>query len=75
LSAPSADRFIDGLFASCHHLAVFPGMGRARDELAAGLRCFPHQRFSIFYRLHDDALEIVRVLHASRDIDAIDEAD
>jgi len=46
-------------------------MGRARDELASGVRSFPFGRYVVFYAPLDDGIDIVRVLHGSRDIDAI----
>jgi len=46
-------------------------MGRARDELEVGLRSFPVGRYAIFYLPIPDGVEIVRVLHGARDLDAI----
>ena len=45
-------------------------MGRARDELAPGLRSFPIGRYVIFYEPLPDGVAIARVLHGARDIDA-----
>jgi toxin ParE1/3/4 len=52
-------------------LAQHPHLERRREELAAGLRSFPMGRYLVFYRPIEDGIEIVRVLHASRDIDNI----
>jgi len=49
-------------------LAKSPHMGRNRSRLAPELRSHPHGRYVIFYRVIDGGIEIVRVLHASRDI-------
>jgi len=46
-------------------------MGRARDELVPGVRCFPVGRYVVFYVPLDDGIDIVRVLHGARDIDAV----
>lgn len=46
-------------------------MGRARDELAEGLRSFPTGQYIIFYQPVPGGIEIVRVLHGARDLDAI----
>lgn len=46
-------------------------MGRAREELAASLRSFPFGRYVIFYVPIEDGIDVVRVLHSARDIDAI----
>jgi toxin ParE1/3/4 len=46
-------------------------MGRARDELAEGVRSFPTGRYVIFYIPIDDGIDMVRILHSARDIDAL----
>ena len=56
-------------------LASTPGMGRTRDEIAEGLRSFPVGRYVIFYRTIPEGVEIVRVLHGSRDVDALFQPD
>jgi toxin ParE1/3/4 len=48
-----------------------PMMGRARDEIEQGLRSFPFGRYVIFYMPSDDGIDVVRVLHSARDIDAV----
>lgn len=46
-------------------------MGRARPELADGLRSFPTRTpHIIFYMPGADQILVVRVLHHARDIDA-----
>ena len=47
-------------------------MGRARDEdLRSGLRSFPVGEYVIIYRILDEDILILRVLHGSRDIEAL----
>ncbi|MEG3910711.1 type II toxin-antitoxin system RelE/ParE family toxin [Microcoleus sp. w2-18bC1] len=50
-------------------LAQFPNMGRGRNELLTGLRSFPVKPYIIFYIILPERVEIVRVLHQSRDIE------
>jgi toxin ParE1/3/4 len=54
-------------------LAGAPALGRARPELGAGVRSFPADRHVLFYRPLRGAagIQIVRVLHGARDVDAI----
>jgi toxin ParE1/3/4 len=52
-------------------IAESPYIGREREELAPGIRSFPAGRYLIFYRPIADGIEIVRVLHGSRDVDTI----
>jgi toxin ParE1/3/4 len=65
----AAARLIGFLDKTCVFLADNPYAGRPRPELRADLRSFPARRYVIFYRLLGDTLEIVNVVHGSRDID------
>ena len=65
-----ADAFIDRIDQKFRTLAQRPLIGRLRDELAVGLRSFPVGRYVIFYRPLSNGVEIVRVLHSARDLNA-----
>jgi toxin ParE1/3/4 len=67
----AADRWVDDLDATLRSLATQPMMGRSRDDLAEGLRSLPFRRYVIFYLPIDDGIDVVRVLHGARDIDAV----
>ena len=67
-SSVSADRFVDELLDKFPLLAERPEIGVARETLAPGPRLFPVRRYLIFYRWTPPYLDIVRVLHSSRDI-------
>ncbi|MDD2902690.1 MAG: type II toxin-antitoxin system RelE/ParE family toxin [Syntrophales bacterium] len=66
-----ADAFIDLIDQKFQKLAHNPNMGRSRQELEESLRSFPVGRYVIFYRVIPEGVEIIRVLHGSRDLDAI----
>lgn len=67
----AADNVLDVIQSTVTLLAAQPEMGRARPELAEGLRSLPTRTpYLIFYLPEDDGLLIVRVLHHARDIDA-----
>lgn len=68
-SLEEADRWVDRLDEALQRLATQPLMGRARDELSAGLRSFPFGRYVVFYLPEPDGIDVVRVLHGSRDVD------
>ena len=70
-SLVAADRWVDRLDEQFGLLATQPLMGRARDELAPGVRSFSFGRYVIFYAPLDDGIDVVRVLHGARDIDAV----
>ena len=63
-----ADRFLDRLETAAQRLAAFTEIGMDRPELGEGLRSFPVERYILYYRSRPDGIEVVRVLHASRDI-------
>jgi toxin ParE1/3/4 len=69
-SEARADAFLDRIDQKFRTLAQRPGLGRARDELAEGLRSFPVGRYVVFYRPLPEGVEIVRVLHGARDLTA-----
>lgn len=50
-------------------LAQFPNMGRQRNELLTGLRSFPVKPYIIFYTIYSERVDIVRILHQSRDLE------
>lgn len=66
-----ADAFVDTIDLKFQELARHPNMGRSRDELEEGLRSFPVGKYVIFYRVMPEGVEIIRVLHGSRDLHAI----
>jgi toxin ParE1/3/4 len=66
----AADTWIDKLDAQFSLLATQPLIGKARDELAKGLRSFPFGRYVIFYLPHINGITVVRIIHSARDVDA-----
>jgi len=67
----AADREVDSIYETATLIGTQPEIGRARPELADGLRSFPTKPpYIIFYLLDSDGVVIVRVLHHARDIDS-----
>ena len=66
-----ADRFESDFEAKCRLLAEFPLMGRDRGELAPELRSSLVKPYVLFYRPLDDGIEIIRVIHRSRDLSGL----
>jgi len=67
----NADRFLDRIQECCLALADFPKMGVSREELITDLRSQPVGNYLIFYFPLEDGIDIVRVLHGSRDIERL----
>ena len=76
-SLETALRFYDATAATFDKLARMPGMGERRESSnprLAGLRVWRIDGFPdhlLFYRPVEGGIEIIRVLHGARDIDAV----
>jgi toxin ParE1/3/4 len=73
----TAGRFIDALEKAFDHLSQMPelgALGNFRNPGLSGIRVWPLSGFEkilIFYRPSDESLDVIRVLHSSRDIAGI----
>ena len=71
----AAERFLGAIERAERMLAATPGMGAARDfPRLEGIRMWPVKGFTrhlIFYRPIEGGIEVIRMLHASRDIEAL----
>lgn len=67
----AADRLLDTIAERCHALAHFPYIGISQEELMPALRSLPVGNYLLYYLPLDDGIEVVRVLHGARDIDAL----
>lgn len=61
-------RFMRGLETSLRNLEDFPRMGRPRPRIGAGVRSWAFPPYVAFYRLNDDAVEVIRLIHGRRRI-------
>ena len=74
---PAADRFTAAAARACDQLAAMPGMGRRREftePALADIRSWPiggFEDYLIFYRPSTTGIDVLRVLHGARDIDAL----
>ena len=66
--SPAAARVMQEIERSCRLLSQFPLMGAARDTLQPGLRSHPSGRYTIYYRPSNGGIDVLRVLHGSRDV-------
>lgn len=67
-SVEVARRFVDALIGRCEALASFPKRGRARGDVAAGLRTIPHRRrVTIAYRVKGRDVTIVGFFYRGMD--------
>jgi toxin ParE1/3/4 len=67
----AADRLMDDILERARLHAQFPLMGSIREDLGTGLRSFVVSPYIVIYRPFKDTIEVLRVLHGSRDIPEI----
>lgn len=65
---PRAASFVAEIEAKIVEIGARPGSFQKRDDLHPGLRHAPHGRYLIFFIERDGEVQIVRVLHGSRDL-------
>lgn len=70
-SEDRAKAFVKTIDKKLRTIAGRPNIGRARDELEEGIRSFPIGKYIVFYRPLPDGIEVIRVLHSARDLDAV----
>jgi len=76
-SLDTALRFYDAASFTFAKLAGMPGIGErwpSANPRLAGLRVWRIEHFEkhlIFYRPVDDGIEIVRIIHAARDLESV----
>jgi toxin ParE1/3/4 len=64
----NADSLIKEITSKFFTLAQFPEMGRPRNDLLIYLRSFAVKNYLILYQPNSQGVEILRVVHGSRDI-------
>lgn len=73
----AAQAFREDLEHACAVLAEMPGIGMLRSfnhPQLSDVRWWPLKRFEkylVFYRVHEDALHIIRLVHDARDLPAL----
>jgi len=64
----AADRVLDAIERRWRQIAQYPYSGIARDDIGAGIRHLIVGQYLTLYRVTDEAIEIIRVLHGRRKI-------
>ncbi len=66
----AADRIYDRLAAKMMILVRYPQAGPVRRDIAAGARLLVEPPYLTLYRQIPDGVQVVRLLHGARNIDA-----
>ncbi|HAT15406.1 MAG TPA: type II toxin-antitoxin system RelE/ParE family toxin [Microcoleaceae bacterium UBA11344] len=75
LNVERGERLIAAFEKKCHNLINFPMIGRSYEEIRADLRGVPLDGYIILYQVTANTLEILRVVHGSRNLKALFESD
>jgi toxin ParE1/3/4 len=67
-SRDMAIRFLEKIESRCQLHATQPQMGEARSDLGAAVRQFSVGNYLVFFRPIAGGIELLRVLHAKRDV-------
>jgi toxin ParE1/3/4 len=70
----AANRLIEEIFKKFSTLRDHPYIGRQRDDLLINLRSFVVRNYLLFYQPVEDGIEVLRVIHGSRDIEGLFES-
>ena len=65
---PAALNFVAALRSKFKLLASRPLMGQAMPDLSENLRSFVHGNYLVLFRPRKSGVEIMRVVHAARDL-------
>jgi toxin ParE1/3/4 len=69
--ADAAQRLIDDIDRASRKLLDYPHLGPAKPEAAADMRVLKVRRYNILYRVTEQTIDLVRVVHQARDINQI----
>jgi toxin ParE1/3/4 len=64
----AVDTLINKITVKFDELLINPGIGRERIDIAPLVRSFAVSNYLIFYRLLNEGIEILRVIHGARNI-------
>ena len=63
--------YVDEIEYHCRRIADFPLAGSPRPKWGDGIRIVIHGNYIAVYRVRDDAVQILRVVHGARNLDQL----
>lgn len=63
-----ANKIVEELHKKISYLSEFPFFGVEKPEVYENLRLITYKRFNIYYLVKKNQVEIIRILHGSREI-------
>lgn len=68
----AADKLLDRLEVRWNALAHHPFLGRSYEDVGSDVRCLVEGEYLILYKVAEDRVDILRVLHGRRSITSDD---
>lgn len=65
------NKYIDEIDTAFQNILNTPHLGRDRSEIQKGVYSRFHKQHTIFYKFSGESLYILRILHQSRDVQAV----
>jgi toxin ParE1/3/4 len=66
-----ANKFLIDIRDKCLLFSNNPLLGKLRNEFIVNLRSFPFKKYVIFYIPIDKGIDVLRIIHSSRDIEQV----
>jgi len=63
-----ADHYLRALITRFEWIAENPLLGKPRDDIKAGYRCFPEGQHLVFYKITKQEIDIIGIFHQSQDV-------
>lgn len=63
--------YVDEIETRCRGIADFPRVGAPRPQWGTDVRMIVHGKYLIVYRPREDEVQILRIVHGARDLDAL----
>lgn len=67
--------YVQELRERAHRVGEFPRAGPPRPQWGEDIRIAVYGKYLIVYRVRDETVQILRVVHGARDLDALFEAE
>jgi toxin ParE1/3/4 len=67
--------YVRELRERARRIGEFPHAGPPRPQWGEGIRIAVHGKYLIIYRVRDETVQVLRVLHGARDLDALFESE
>lgn len=65
----AARQLLDRITELFRKLSTMLGLGRKRPELGQDIRSFPTGKYVIYYRVVEEGVQLMRIMHGARDVE------